>query len=60
MDPGALARIIEPIKGNFSPDGRLSRAGIAVEVDLALTGGVLKRALTFAEMTDTRFAGSKD
>jgi NitT/TauT family transport system substrate-binding protein len=60
MDPAVLTRILEPIKPNFSPDGRVSRAGIAVEVELALSGGVLKRQLTYEEMVDPRFAGSTD
>jgi NitT/TauT family transport system substrate-binding protein len=60
MEPALLARVLEPIKGNFSADGRISRSGIAVEVDLALAGGILKQRLSFEEMVDTRFAGSTD
>jgi NitT/TauT family transport system substrate-binding protein len=58
MDVNTLTRILVPIKENFSKDGAISRSGIGVEVGLALTGGVLKKALPFEDMVDTRFAGS--
>lgn len=60
MDPAILAKVLEPIKDNFSPDGSISRSGIALEVDLALGGGILSKKLTYDEMVSTKFAGSKD
>lgn len=60
MEPAVLTKILEPIKGNFSPDGRISRSGMDLEVDLALGGGILSKKLTYDEMVDPKFAGSKD
>jgi len=60
MDPALLTRIFERIKDNFSSDGRVSRSGIEVEVELAHGGGVLKQPLRYDEMVDTRFVGSRN
>lgn len=60
MDPTMLASILQPIKGNFSPDGRISKSGMELEVDLAVGGGILSKKLTYEEMVDPKFAGSKD
>jgi ABC-type nitrate/sulfonate/bicarbonate transport system substrate-binding protein len=60
MEPAVLTKILEPIKGNFSPDGRISRSGMDLEVELALGGGILSKKLTYDEMVDPKFAGSKD
>jgi len=60
MDPVLLTRVFERIKGNFSPDGSISRAGIEVEVSLARGGGALKKPLSYDDMVDTQFAGSRN
>lgn len=60
MDPALLTRIIQPIKGNFSSDGRISRSGIAVEVELAFAAKILDKKLSYEDVVDPRFAGRKD
>ncbi|MEK7412452.1 MAG: ABC transporter substrate-binding protein [Planctomycetota bacterium] len=60
MDEALLARILQPIKGNFSADGRISRSGIEVEVELGLAAKILDKKLRFEDMVDPKFAGSKD
>jgi NitT/TauT family transport system substrate-binding protein len=60
MNQALLTRVFERIKDNFSPDGSISRAGIEVELSLARGGGALKKPLTYEDMVDTQFAGSRN
>jgi len=60
VDPALMTKIIDRIKGNFSPDGSISRLGIDVEVALARGGGALKKPLSYSDMVDTQFAGSRN
>lgn len=60
MDEAALAKILEPIKGNYTPDGKFSRSGIQVAIDITKEGGLLKQPLTFEDVVDAQFVGIRD
>lgn len=60
MDAAALARILGPIKGNYTPDGKFSRSGIQVAIDITKEGGLLKQPLSFEDLVDTQFVGTRD
>lgn len=57
MNPALLEGVLNKRKPYFSKTGAVSRTGLAVELDLAYNGGVLKRRMTFEETVDPRFAG---
>jgi NitT/TauT family transport system substrate-binding protein len=56
LDRVLLARMFDRIKPGFG-DGCLSRAGIDAEIKLAVDYKLIKRAVTYEEIVDTRFAG---
>lgn len=60
METAALTKILEPLKANFSIDGRISRSGVQGAVELARGGGIVKQNLTYEELVEPRFVGSRD
>lgn len=60
MDADQLARILGPIKDNYPVDGKISRAGMEIAIDIPRQGGLLKKEVTFDDLVDPQFAGVRD
>lgn len=56
LDRPLVAQILDRIKAGFG-DGCLSRSGFALEMKLAVEYKLVKRAITYEEFADPRFAG---
>lgn len=57
LDRPTVVKLIDRIRGGYGT-GCLSRSGFKVEMDLAVTYGLVKQAITFEEFGDTTFAGA--
>ncbi len=57
LERPTVVKLIDRIRGGYG-NGCLSRSGFKVEMDLAVTYGLVKQAITFEEFADTTFAGA--
>jgi NitT/TauT family transport system substrate-binding protein len=56
LDRAIVVKLIDRIKPGYGT-GCLSKSGFDVEMNIAVTYGLTKQAITFAEFGDSRFAG---